>query len=79
MVSTSNKKVEASNNDMVGELKQQNSVLTKILEVILSEREINVETAVNIDGRAVAKSTARYMESEINSINRRKTRLGGAF
>lgn len=79
MVSTSNKKVEASNNDMVGELKQQNSVLTKILEVILSEREINVETAINIDGRAVAKSTARYMESEINTINRRKSRLGGAF
>lgn len=79
IISTSSKKAEVSNNDMVGELKQQNNILTKVCELLMAERQINVETAVNVDGRQIAKASSKYMEAELTSINKRKTRLGGAF
>ena len=52
-------------------------IANAVLEALANS--LNIDITTNIDGRVVAKSTARYMESEINSINRRKTRLGGAF
>lgn len=52
-------------------------IANAVLEALANS--LNIDITTNIDGRAVAKSTARYMESEINSINRRKSRLGGAF
>ena len=38
-----------------------------------------VSVSVELDGRQVAKSTAKYMEKEIATINKRKERLGGNF
>lgn len=52
-------------------------IANAVLEALANS--LNIDITTNIDGRAVAKSTARYMESEINVINRRKSRLGGAF
>lgn len=70
-----------SNADEVNALKsvlkatlEQNNILMQILS---QERPITV--GVNVDGRQIARASAKYMENEINSINNRKSRLGGKF
>lgn len=61
-----------NNNDLLLEaLLQQNQLLQQLLKT----STINV--GVNLDGREVARSTARFMDTEINKINKRKNRLGG--
>lgn len=77
IISTSSKKAEVSNNDMVGELKQQNNILNKMLEVLLTERETTINNSIQISGREVAKQTAKYMEKEISIINKRNVRIFG--
>lgn len=51
---------------------EQNQLLLQLLN-----QSKPLEVAVNMDGRQVAKASAKYMESEINLINARKNRLGG--
>ena len=51
---------------------EQNQILLKLLNV-----HQPIEVAVNMDGRQVAKASARYINEEINSITRRSNRLGG--
>lgn len=51
---------------------EQNQLLLQLLN-----QQKPVEVAVNMDGRQVAKASAKYMESEINLLNARKSRLGG--
>ena len=40
-------------------------------------QSLNIQVDTIIDGRQVAKATAKYMDSEINTINKRKARYGG--
>ena len=56
---------------LVEALSQQNLLLMQLL----TNATINV--GVNVDGREIARSSARYMETEINKINKRKNRIGG--
>lgn len=51
---------------------QQNQLLINLLN---KDREI--VTYVNVDGRQIAKASARYIETELNTFNNRKNRLGG--
>ena len=55
----------------------ENTILTKMLEALLAQREVIVDNTINLDGRAIAKGTAKYMNSEINGINKRNSRLAG--
>lgn len=59
-------------------LKEQNELLKQLL---LATNNVggNLNVNVELDGRQVAKGTARYMEAEMKTINKRKTRLGGNF
>lgn len=79
VISASSKASEKLNNDTVSELRNQNKLLTEMLGVLMSERIINVDNTINLDGRAVAKGTAKYIESELANITNRKTRLSGGF
>lgn len=64
--------VRSKNNEsLVDALSQQNQLLMQLL----TNATINV--GVNVDGREIARSSARYMETEINKINKRKNRIGG--
>ena len=63
-----------NDNSLVEALVQQNKLL---MELLTNSRPI--EVGVNVDGRQIAKASAKYMDSEINIINKRKSRLGGAF
>ncbi|WP_460412889.1 phage tail tape measure protein [Paraclostridium bifermentans] len=71
----------SNNSDEVDALKsvlkatlEQNNIL---MQMLTQERPIMV--GVNVDGKQIARASAKYMESEINSINNRKSRLGGKF
>lgn len=64
---------------MYEELKVQNKLLTQMLNVLMNERTTIVENTINLDGRAVAKGTARYIEEEINTAKTRSSRLAGKF
>lgn len=63
-----------SNSSLIEALIQQNNILTQLLT---AERPIQV--GLNLDGKVVAKTTARYMDAEIKNLNIRKNRLGGSF
>lgn len=78
-VSVSAKNKERINNDTIKELKTQNKLLTEMIGILTSERNITVENTINLDGRSVARGTAKYMNEEINGINKRKSRLAGAL
>lgn len=51
----------------------------KLLEVLLSERTTIIDNTISIDGRAIAKASAKYIEEEINTMKTRNNRLGGSF
>ena len=59
---------------LVDMLIQQNQLLMQLLTA-----DRTVQVGVNVDGRQIAKASAKYMESEINTIKNRNSRLGGAF
>ena len=66
-------KVDNGTNDaLLKATLEQNQLLLQLLN-----QQKPVEVAVNMDGRQVAKASAKYMESEISLINSRKNRLGG--
>ena len=66
-----------TNDKMYEEMKAQNKLLTKMLDVLMSERTTVVENTINLDGRAVAKGTAKYINEEINTSKTRSARLAG--
>ncbi|SCH67751.1 Phage-related minor tail protein [uncultured Clostridium sp.] len=79
IVSSSSKRGDKVNNDTISELKNQNKLLTQILEVLMSERITLVENTINLDSKAIARGTAKYIESEISTINNRRSRLRSIF
>lgn len=66
------KTTDSVNDALLKATLEQNQLLLQLLN-----QQKPVEVAVNMDGRQVAKASAKYMESEINLINSRKNRLGG--
>lgn len=64
----------SNNTALINALMEQNQLLIQLLSI-----DRPIEVGVNVDGRQVAKASAKYMDSEINLINKRKSRLGGAF
>lgn len=79
VVSASSKASEKLNNDTISELKNQNKLLSEMLGVLMRERTTIVENTINLDGRAVAKGTAKYMNDEINNLTKRSNRLAGVY
>ena len=77
VTSTSSIKAESNNVEMINELKNQNNLLMQMLEVLMAERETVVENTINLDGRAIAKGTAKFIGKEIDIFNKRNNRLVG--
>ena len=65
---------EDNNEEIIKGLLQQNQLLMQLLS---RNNDINVN--LDVDGRTIAKTTARYMNTEIENFNKRKSRLGGRF
>jgi TP901 family phage tail tape measure protein len=63
---------ENNNKEVIQALVRQNELLVKLLT---ADNTINV--GVQVDGRQIAKASARYMNDEIKAITRRSNRLGG--
>lgn len=63
---------ENNNKDVMKALIQQNQLL---IQLLTADRSINV--GVQVDGRQIAKASARYIEQEINTLTSRSNRLGG--
>lgn len=75
--SPSSMKIENNNNDnsnkqLIQALVKQNQLL---IDLLTTDRSINV--GVQVDGRQIAKASARYINDEINAIAKRSNRLGG--
>lgn len=68
---------------IVVENKNNNDELLKLLlqqnQMLMAMMTNNIEVGVSIDGRQVAKASAKYMNSELDMLNKRKMRLGGSF
>lgn len=79
VVSASSKTSEKPNKDTILELRNQNNILTEMLGILMSERTMVVENAISLDGRAVAKGTAKYINDEISCMSKRNNRLAGVY
>lgn len=55
------------------------TLLRELIQLLAKNSEPIIEVPVNLDGRQIAKASAKYMNSEIDNLNLRKNRLGGAF
>lgn len=53
--------------------------ITKAIERNNKHNETIIEVPLSLDGRQVAKASAKYMNSELDMLNKRKMRLGGSF
>lgn len=69
--------VEIDNSDLLNSMNKQNTILTKMLEALLAERTTVIDNTITLDGRAIAKGTAKFMEKEISNLNKRTNRLIG--
>lgn len=79
MAGTSVKALEMqSQNKQLDMLREQNDLLRQLLFATTNiGGDLNV--SVEVDGKQIAKSSAKYMEKEISAISKRKSRLGGNF
>ena len=50
-----------TNDRMYEEMKKQNKLLTEMLNVLMSERTVNVNSTLQVDGRQIAKASAKYI------------------
>ena len=66
-----------TNDKMYEELKAQNELLTQMLNVLMNERIVNINSTLQVDGRQIAKASARYIEQELNTMKSRSNRLAG--
>ena len=69
---TENNNNDNSNKQLIQALVKQNQLL---IDLLTTDRSINV--GVQVDGRQIAKASARYINDEINAITKRSNRLGG--
>lgn len=69
--------VSSSNSDLLRAIQGQNEILTKVVDLLTSNKDVNV--SLDVDGRKLAKATAKYMGNELDILSRRKSRLGGAI
>lgn len=68
---------DTSTKELLSTMNAQNTILTKVLEAILSDREVTVDNTITLDGRAIAKGTAKFIEKEIDISKKRSVRLAG--
>ncbi len=68
---------DSSTNELLKSMNKQNTILTKMLEALLAERETVVENTIHLDGRSIAKGTAKFIEKEISNLNKRANRISG--
>lgn len=73
----SNRKEEKLSNNILSELTDQNKMLKQALVYLLKDNEININTSVQLEGKEIAKASAKYMKSEISAIEKREGRLAG--
>ena len=64
--------VAQTNASLLEALIQQNQILMQLLT------NNTIEVGVNVDGRTIAKASAKYMQREMNTLTKRSARLGGA-
>lgn len=77
VASTSSIKAESNNVEMINALKNQNTLLMQMLEVLMAERTVQVDNTITLDGRSIAKGTAKFIEKEISNLNKRANRISG--
>ena len=71
--STSRSTAETNNNDgLIKAMLEQNQLLLQLLNT-----HTPIEVAVNMDGKQVARASAKYINAEIDKLNSRKLRLSG--
>lgn len=43
----------------------------------MAERTVQVDNTITLDGRSIAKGTAKFIEKEISNLNKRANRISG--
>lgn len=59
--------------------KELKSLVNKLDALLSQDREYSIEVPVVVEGRQIAKASARYIEQEINTMKSRSSRLAGAM
>ena len=61
-----------SNDGLLKAMLKQNQLLLQLLNT-----HAPIEVAVNMDGKQIAKASAKYIDNELKNITKRNNRLGG--
>lgn len=61
-----------SNDDLLKAMLKQNQLLLQLLNT-----HAPIEVAVNMDGKQIARASAKYIDNELKNITKRNNRLGG--
>ncbi len=59
--------------------KELKNLVNKLDAILNQDREYSIEVPVVVEGKQIAKASARYIEQELSTINSRKSRLAGGF
>lgn len=68
--------INSKNSNRMNSENSMEKLLEQILQTLQGNQTI-VEVPVYLDGRQIAKTTAPYLQSELNTLTSRKNRLGG--
>lgn len=68
--------INSKNSNRMNSENSMEKLLGQILQTLQGNQTI-VEVPVYLDGRQIAKTTAPYLQSELNTLTSRKNRLGG--
>lgn len=67
---------EAVNSTLMNALMKQNELL---MQILTTDRDIVIQNDLILDGKKLARSTARHTDNELRNMEARKNRLGGVF
>ena len=68
--------INSNNSRMANSESSMEKLLLQILQTLQGNQTV-VEVPVYLDGRQIAKTTAPYLQSELNTLTNRKNRLSG--
>lgn len=78
-INNDNSDLIARQDQLIELLQQQNAILLKLLAKDQGIQQLQLDIPFNIDGRQIARATAKYNKEELDRLNRLDARYGGVI
>jgi SLT domain-containing protein/phage-related protein len=78
-INNDNSDLIARQDQLIELLQQQNAILLKLLAKDQGIQQLQLDIPFNIDGRQIARATAKYTKDELDRLNKFDSRYGGVM